>query len=61
MENYKEDIRNTRLGSLGGSDGNLLAQVANIGYVPNSAKKTLGCDERAYRERRHHNPCNALR
>ena len=39
MENYKEDIRNTRLGSLGGSDGNLLAQVANIGYVPNSAKK----------------------
>lgn len=41
MENYKEDIRNTRLGSLGGSDGNLLAQVANIGYVPNSAKKRL--------------------
>lgn len=41
MENYKEDIRNTRLGSLGGSDGNLLAQVANIGYVPNSARKRL--------------------
>ena len=41
MENYKEDIRNTRLGSLGGSDGNLLAQVANLGYVPNSAKKRL--------------------
>lgn len=41
MENYKEDIRNTRLGSLGGSDGNLLAQVANLGYVPNSARKRL--------------------
>ena len=41
MENYKDDIRNTRLGSLGGSDGNLLAQVANIGYVPNSARKRL--------------------
>jgi len=41
MENYKDEIRNTRLGSLGGSDGNLLAQVANIGYVPNSARKRL--------------------
>jgi hypothetical protein len=41
MENYKDDIRNTRLGSLGGSDGNLLAQVAKLGYVPNSAKKRL--------------------
>lgn len=41
MENYKEDIRNTRLGSLGGSDGNLLAQVANLGHVPNSARKRL--------------------
>lgn len=39
--NYKEDIRQTRLGSLGGSDGNLLAQVASIGYVPSSAKKRL--------------------
>lgn len=39
--NYKQDIRNTRLWSLGGSDGNLLAQVANLGYVPNSAKKRL--------------------
>lgn len=38
---YKQDIRNTRLGSLGGSDGNLLAQVASLGYVPNSAKKRL--------------------
>lgn len=41
MENYKKDIKNTRLGSLGGSDGNLLAQVASLGYVPNSAKKRL--------------------
>lgn len=41
MENYKNEIRNTRHGSLGGSDGNLLAQVANIGYVPNSARKRL--------------------
>lgn len=41
MENYKDDIRNTRLGSLGGSDGNLLAQVANLGHVPNSARKRL--------------------
>jgi hypothetical protein len=38
---YKQDIRNTRLGSLGGSDGNLLAQVANLGHVPNSARKRL--------------------
>ena len=41
MENYKDDIRNTRLGSLGGSDGNLLAQIAKLGHVPNSAKKRL--------------------
>lgn len=41
MENYKDDIRNTRLGALGGSDGNLLAQVANLGHVPNSARKRL--------------------
>lgn len=41
MESYKEGIRNTRLGSLGGSDGNLLAQVANLGHVPNSARKRL--------------------
>ena len=41
QQDYKNEIRNTRLGSLGGSDGNLLAQVANIGYVPNSARKRL--------------------
>ena len=40
-QDYKQDIRNTRLGSLGGSDGNLLAQVANLGHVPNSARKRL--------------------
>lgn len=41
MEDYKDDIRNTRLGSLGGSDGKLLAQIAKLGHVPNSAKKRL--------------------
>ena len=38
---YKQDIQNTRKGCLGGSDGNLLAQVANLGYVPRSAYKRL--------------------
>lgn len=41
QQDYKNEIRNTRLGSLGGSDGNLLAQVANLGHVPNSARKRL--------------------
>lgn len=41
MNDYKSDIIATRTGCLGGSDGNLLAQVANIGYVPNSARKRL--------------------
>lgn len=39
--NYKEDIRATRVGSLGGSDGNLLAQVASLGYVPRGAQKRI--------------------
>lgn len=41
MEDYKVDIQNTRKGCLGGSDGNMLAQIANIGYVPRSAYKRL--------------------
>lgn len=38
---YKQDIRQTRIGSLGGSDGNLLSQVASLGYVPQSAYKRM--------------------
>jgi len=41
MYEYKEDIANTRIGCIGGSDGNMLAQIANLGYVPNSARKRL--------------------
>lgn len=43
MENldYKEDIKQTRIGSLGGSDGNMLAQIANLGSVPHSAYKRI--------------------
>ena len=41
MEDYKQEIRNTRIGCLGGSDGKMLCQIANLGYVPQSAKKRL--------------------
>jgi len=41
MENYKDDIRNTRLGSLGSSDGKLIISVAESGFVPKSAYKRL--------------------
>lgn len=41
MENYKQEISQSRVGALGGSDGNLLAQVASLGYVPKSAYKRL--------------------
>lgn len=41
MENYKEDIRATRLGALGSSDGKLLQSVASNGSVPKSALKRL--------------------
>lgn len=41
MENYKEDIQQTRVGSLGSSDARLLAQVATLGAVPKSAYKRL--------------------
>ena len=41
MENYKNEISESRKGSLGGSDGNLLSQVASLGYIPKSAYKRL--------------------
>ena len=41
MENYKEDIRNTRCGALGSSDGKLIISVAESGVIPKSAYKRL--------------------
>lgn len=41
MENYKEEIINSRKGCFGGSDGNMLSQIANLGYVPKSAVKRM--------------------
>ena len=41
MEQYKEEILNTRVGCLGGSDARMLSQIASMGYVPASAKKRL--------------------
>lgn len=41
MEQYKQDIINTRKGCLGGSDAKLLQQVALWGKVPRSAYKRL--------------------
>lgn len=41
MENYKEDIINTRVGGLGSSDGKLLLQIAKLGFVPKSAYNRL--------------------
>lgn len=38
---YKDDIRNSRLGCLGSSDGRILATIANLGSVPKSAYKRL--------------------
>ena len=44
MENYKEEIANTRKGCLGSSDGKTLAQIATLGIVPKSAyKRMAGC------------------
>lgn len=40
-KDYKIDINNTRKGCLGGSDANILAQIANLGYVPRSAYKRM--------------------
>lgn len=41
MEDYKQDIINTRKNCLGGSDAKLIMQVATMGYVPKSAYKRL--------------------
>lgn len=43
MENleYKNEIRNTRKGSLGSSDGKMLMQIAELKTVPASARKRL--------------------
>ena len=41
MENYKDDIRATRIGCLGSSDAKILARIAALGYVPKSAYKRL--------------------
>ena len=38
---YKQDIINSRVGCLGGSDGRTLAMIADNGYVPKSAYKRL--------------------
>lgn len=41
MENYKENIIQTRLGCLGSSDAPLLAQIDNLGIVPRTARRRL--------------------
>ena len=41
MNDYKEQIRDTRRGNLGSSDGVMLSQIANLGYVPKSAWKRM--------------------
>ena len=41
MDNYKEDIIQTRTGNVGSSDSKMLQQIAELGQVPTSAKKRL--------------------
>lgn len=41
MENYKEDIIQTRTGNVGSSDSKMLQQIAELGQVPKSAMKRL--------------------
>ncbi len=41
MEDYKLSVLSTRKGSLGGSDANMLKQIAYYGRVPQSAHKRL--------------------
>ena len=41
MFEYKDEIRQTRVGYLGSSDGAMLAQVAKLGSVPKSAYERL--------------------
>lgn len=38
---YKQEIRDSRRGCLGGSDARLLQQISECGYIPDSAKKRL--------------------
>ena len=38
---YKEEIISSRVGFLGGSDGNLLSSVASLEKIPESAKERL--------------------
>ena len=38
---YKDEIKKSRIGALGGSDAATLLRVANLGYVPNSAYERL--------------------
>ena len=41
IQDYKQEVANTRKGCLGGSDGKMLSQIAALGYVPKSALKRL--------------------
>ena len=41
MEDYKNEIQQTRKGCLGSSDGRILAQIASLGEVPKSAYKRM--------------------
>lgn len=41
MIDYKEEIKNTRVGCLGGSDARMLMQICNLGYVPKTAYERL--------------------
>lgn len=41
MEDYKQEIISSRCGCLGSSDAKMLAGIATMGYVPQSAKKRL--------------------
>ena len=41
MFEYKDEIRATRKGCLGSSDGKMLEQIASLGNVPKSAYKRL--------------------
>ena len=38
---YKEEIISSRVGFLGGSDGNLLSSVAKLENIPEGAKERL--------------------
>ena len=40
-KDYKQEVAQTRTGSLGSSDGAMMMQIANLGYVPKSAYKRM--------------------